>query len=50
MLAPDRFLSMGEIEQCVQKKSDVKLQYLKQFNCLPKRAQAHLRMLSTKYI
>ena len=55
-VAPDRVLSMGQIEQTVCKQiTDVKLwlvinQYVKTFNCAQKRAQVHLRMLSTKYI
>ena len=53
MVAPDRFLSMGQIEQneC-QQMSDVELRllYLKPFNCEQKRAQACLRMLFTNHI
>ena len=55
VVAPDRVPSMGQIDQTVYKQmTNVKLwlveQYLKLFNCVQKRAQACLKMLSTKCV
>ena len=55
VIAPDRVLSMGQIEQTMCKqmtdvKCDLHSNTGNHLNVSKKRAQAHLRMLSTKYV
>ena len=56
VVSPDRVLSMGQIEQttcaniCLLLHCDCYIAILRPFNCVQKRAQAHLNVLSTKCV